>query len=45
MPGRPEAVAARERAHEQLLDRMLSERIAADRLAAQRAQPRQIVHL
>jgi hypothetical protein len=45
LPGRPEAVAARERAHEQLLDRMESEQRAADRRAAQQAQRRQVVHL
>jgi hypothetical protein len=45
LPGRAEAVAARERAHDRLIDRMLSERIADERQAAQRAQPRQIVHL
>lgn len=45
MPDRPEAVAARDRAHEQLLDRMESEQRTAERQAAQRAQPRQSVHL
>jgi hypothetical protein len=43
LPTRPEAVAARERQHEQLLDRAEADQRAAERHAAQYTQPRTFV--
>jgi hypothetical protein len=45
LPERPEAIAAKERDYEQLMDRMTSDRLATERAERARQPRQQIVHL